>query len=184
VKSTQELVHKYQITKQGLLKRVEFLELQPETGSRGAFFFTSHHEQMLDELHKHLASKKAMESFIALSKSEIVPINGHVDDNTYTQVDRVDSKIPENFRIEPSFLLDRIPDAIALEIDAYFGNNSRLKYYPILELCAKKGWGLTKEEIKSLTGITVRSITYQYDCFLFIRYGKVKRQATWRVKKQ
>jgi hypothetical protein len=181
MKTTQDLVDKYGITKQGLLKRVEFLELKPETGSRGAFFFTDRHQQILDELDAHLKAGKAMESFIPLTLSEIVrSVGGQV----VGQESQIDNPVVSQLPIHTSFSPETVPDAIVKETNDWLNLNQRIKYYWLLESFVQSGWGLTREEIKELTDCNVKGDRYTYDCFIFIKAGKVKGKTTWQVRKK
>lgn len=76
------------------------------------------------------------------------------------------------------------PDAINKEIEDYFALNQRLKYNGILEELASRGWGLTAREIQELTGSKPSRNYYQYDCFIFIKQGKIGNKITWRVVKK
>ncbi len=76
------------------------------------------------------------------------------------------------------------PEAITKEIEEYFALNQRLKYNGILEELANRGWGLTAKEIHELTGSKPTKNYYQYDCFMFVKQGKIGNKITWRVVKQ
>ncbi len=185
MKTTQQLIEKYQITKPGLLKRVEFLAIQPEIGSRGAFFFTESHEQVLDDLHSHLQSGKAMESFIQLTPSEIVPsVKNAVSPSNGDTLAVRDSQVDSQLSSSAPFQIDLAPDCINKEVNDWFNLNQRLKYYWILEGLSQTDWGLTKDEIKELTDCKVTGDRYEYDCFVFMKSAKVKGKATWQVRKK
>lgn len=166
----KQLKDRYNIRQTTLRNRLTKAEISPFR--QGKMFYVSAEQlEILDRQHQHLAAggthKTFREKYLKLSENS-----------------SSESKAISHHKTSISEHIAMYPDAIVKEVNDYFNFNQRLKYNAVLEELCGYDWGLTAREIKELIGMKPQGDEWYYDCFVFIKSGKIGRCSTWKVVKK
>jgi hypothetical protein len=119
----------------------------------------------LDKLDKHLKTGGTLSDFES-SHTEIMPAVIEPAAAAVKSVDRDDF-------LE---LIERIAAAVKPVAEP-------LQHYAALERAIASGWLLSSSEVRSLIGTKPHGDRFQHGSFVFVKSGKIGKQAAWKVLK-
>jgi hypothetical protein len=148
-------------SRQAIYDRLKDLQIKP--AKRGKI--TQEDLSRLDELDKHINSGGTIENFV--KSLEVMP------------VDRLD-KWEEPTEMPTVEMLLVLIERIVMHQKALL---SPLSQFEELEKAVAGGWVLPTSLVQEITGITPKGDRFPRGSFVFIRSGKVGREAGWIVQK-
>lgn len=156
------LLHRYGLkSRQAVYDRLKDLKIKP--ARRGKI--TQEDLLVLDELDKHINSGGTIENFVR--SPEVLP------------VDKMDKWEEPTETPTIEMLLALIEKIVLHQLPL----RSSLSQFEELEKAATNGWILPTSVVRSIAGIVPRGNNFSRGSFVFIRSGKVGREAGWIVQK-
>lgn len=168
----KQLQDRYNIKQTTLRNRLTKAEISPFREGK-MFYISAEQLEILDRQHQHLLAGGTLQTF----REKYLKC---------TQNSALESESQAIAPHKPPIAehIALYPDAITKEVNDYFNFNQRLKYNAVLEELCGYDWGLTAREIKELIGMKPQGEEWHYDCFVFVKSGKIGRYATWKVVKK
>jgi hypothetical protein len=156
------LLHRYRLkSRQAVYDRLKDLKIKP--ARRGKI--TQEDLLLLDELDKHINSGGTIDNFVRSPEVLLVDKMDKWEEPTETPA------VSQLLALIEKIVLHQIPSA------------SALIQFEELEKAVNHGWILPTSVVRKITGIVPRGNNFSRGNFVFIRSGKVGREAGWIVKK-
>ncbi|MFB2769807.1 hypothetical protein ACE1AT_11040 [Pelatocladus sp. BLCC-F211] len=156
------LLHRYGLkSRQAVYDRLKDLKIKP--ARRGKI--TQEDLLLLDELDKHINSGGTIDNFV--KSPEILSVDKMDKWEEPTETPTIEMLLA----LIEKILLHQLP------------LRSSLAQFEELEKVANNGWILPTSVVRSITGIAPKGDNFSRGSFVFIRVGKVGREAGWIVKK-
>ncbi|MFK0731409.1 MAG: hypothetical protein ACFKPT_02635 [Gloeotrichia echinulata GP01] len=163
------LLHRYGLkSRQAVYDRLKDLKIKP--ARRGKI--TQEDLLVLDELDKHINSGGTIDNFVR--SPEVLP----VDKMDKWEESAETPTVSQLLTLIEKIVMHQIPSASLRD-----ASRTPLIEFEELEKAVNHGWILPTSVVKKITGIVPKSYNFSRGSFVFIRSGKVGREAGWIVQK-
>jgi len=170
-----ELKNRYHISKQAEITRRQHLGIKP-IKIDGKSYVTEDELALLDQLDHHLKNSGKMSDFKATEGS----LPTRLDQQDSTRLDSVDQPDYQEATLAPETDWESL---LLTVVEKLQPPQSPIANWEDLQKASDNGWLVTTKQVQALVGTKPKGERWQRGSFLFIRQGKIGRQAAWRVEK-
>ncbi|MEG4634114.1 hypothetical protein QUB56_31860 [Microcoleus sp. AR_TQ3_B6] len=161
----KDLPSRYNVGRTALYARFTAALITPEKDGTRSYISGEELEE-LDRLDSHLKTGGKLEDFQPANNQSLVVSQESAVNGTPTA---------DNFN-ETLQLVEAIARHFQQQRDP-------LQHYAALERAIASGWLLSTSEVRSLIGTKPHGDRFQHGSFVFVKSGKIRNQAAWKVLK-
>jgi hypothetical protein len=162
----KDLQNRYNLGRTALYARFAAALITPEKDGIRSYISGEELEE-LDRLDSHIKTGGKLEDFQPANNQSLVVSQESAVNGTPRSADNFNETL-------------QLVEAIARHIAA---TRDPLQHYAALERAIASSWLLSTTEVRALIGVKPSGDRFQHGSFVFIKSGKIRNQAAWRVAK-